>query len=1067
MPEQKPMTTDLTFFTNEPDSTLLDRFKATLFDKKYFDVLVGYFRTSGFDLLAESLQSVEKIRILVGLNVDKPIFDQIEEDRQQKTFVSAAETAKSLFSSSVADELAHAPDAYSTEQSIQTFLEFLQNGRLEIRAHPSQKIHAKVYIQRYKEGHYDIGRVITGSSNFSYSGLVGNHEFNVELKNPADVQFALNKFETLWADGVDVSEQYVDTIRRNTWLNDSITPYQLYLKLLYEFFKEELSVEADVDIWLPDGFMDLEYQRQAVNNALRVLDTYNGVFLADVVGLGKTFVSAMLAQQLPGRKLVVCPPVLVDYWQETFRDFGVRSFYVQSIGKLDHLLRGSYQKYDYIFIDEAHRFRNEMTQGYEMLARLCAGKKVVLVSATPLNNRIQDIYAQLKLFQPPRNSIIPGVRNIEAFFEQRRKELAQYDREDPEYLPTLTRISDEIRDRILHHVMVRRTRTLIRKHYAEDMAQQGLSFPTLADPHRLIYRFDKKISAVFDQTLTSLTDFHYARYTPLLYLKRGISGQLKQGQRNVGAFMRMMLVKRLESSFFAFKRSLERFISSYERFIQMVESGTVLIGDANILDLLDMEDDAKLQAMLEEGEIEAYDSNDFDSSFMGALQADLALLQNVYGLWSDITADPKLDKLVDELQRDEVLGREQVIIFSESAETTHYLFEQLNGRFPNSVIAYTSSGARVAAQTLGKELGKQLILNNFDPKAEQPANDIRILITTDVLAEGINLHRAPAVVNYDLPWNPTRVLQRVGRINRVGTHHALIHVYNFFPTDQSDEQIGLEANIKSKIQAFHNMLGEDAKYLSDEEELVEHDLRGSRLVDRLNDRTTYETEEEEERSDLDYLEIIRDVRDNDPALFEKLKRMPVKARAGWQTDTVSQTQTVTFFRQGRVKKFFAGDADSAAELTFFEAIDRLACQPETPHQPIPPLFYDQLMQNKLAFKEALTADSDDVKAKSGKYEQRLRVYLKKVQRHETFTDADEEYAQQVIDALDDGRLPTQTVRRAWQKVEKMPGAAKKPLVALTELRRLIPFDLLIPQQESQDYDSAKREIILSAYLTPP
>ncbi len=1072
------MTTDLTFFTNEPDLTLLDRFRATLADAQYFDVLVGYFRTSGFRLMAEAMESAEKIRILVGLNVDRQTFEGIEAERAERTLHAPSEAARTAFIESVADEMAQSPDTYEIEQSVKTFLDFLQDGKLEIRAHPDQKIHAKVYIQRFHADDRDVGRVITGSSNFSYSGLIGNYEFNVELKNSADVRYALEKFEELWAEGVDVSEQYAETIHRDTWLNNDITPHQLYLKLLYEYFKEELSLETDVDLWLPDGFLSLEYQAQAVHNALRVLDTYNGVFLADVVGLGKTFISALLAQQLPGRKLIVCPPVLVDYWRETFRDFGVRSFYVESIGKLDQLLRGNYQKYDYIFIDEAHRFRNEMTQRYEKLARLCAGKKTILVSATPLNNKIEDIYAQLKLFQPPRNSIIPGVRNLETFFEERRKEIARYDRHDPEYVPVLTRISNEIRDRILRHVMVRRTRSQIRKHFADDIARQGLTFPTLADPHRLIYRFDDTISAIFDETLTKLTTFHYARYTPLLYLKTGISGQLRQGQRNVGAFMRMVLVKRLESSFYAFRRTLERFIDSYERFIEMVEAGSVLIGSSNILDLLDVEDDAKLQAMLDEGEIEAYDSNSFKPSFMQDLQADRDLLLDIYGLWSEIEDDPKRAQLVDALQHDPVLGHEKVIVFSESAETTHYLFDQLNAEFPEEVIAFTSAGARFGSktesngassiQTLGKEMGKLLILNNFDPKAENPSDDIRILITTDVLAEGINLHRSPAVVNYDLPWNPTRVLQRVGRINRVGTRHNTIHVYNFFPTDQSDEQLGLEANIKSKIQAFHNMLGEDAKYLSDEEELVEHDLRGSRLVERLSSRDTYEADGEEERSELDYLEIIRDVRDHSPELFEQIKRMPAKARAGWRAaaseQSSGQAETLTFFRQGRVKKFFVGDVDCATELTFFDAIDRLACEPETPREPIPPIFYEHLLHNKIAFKEALVADSDDLKAAGGKYEGRLRTYLRMVRRHQTFTDADEAYVQQLLDALDDGRLPTQTVKRAWQSVEKMRTAATRPLTALTELRRLVPYDLLIPQQTTQDYHAAKREIILSAYL---
>lgn len=375
-------------------------------------------------------------------------------------FDTGAET-RIRFADAVTTEMEMAPDSYSVESGVRAFIEFLQAGKLEIKAHPSQSIHAKVYIHRFHEEDRDDGRVITGSSNFSHSGLIGNYEFNVELKEARDVQYALEKFEELWAEAVDVSEQYVDTIRRHTWLNEDIQPYHLYLKLLYEYFQEEINADDDIDLYLPDGFLSLEYQRQAVIAAQRVLDAYGGVFLADMVGLGKTFVSALLAQQLPRRKLIICPPVLADYWRETLRDFGVRSFRVESMGKLDHILRSDYQRYTHVFIDEAHRFRNERTQSYEKLAQICAGKKVILVSATPFNNTIADIFSQLKLFQPPRNSILPGVRNLEAFFDERLKQIAQFERSDPQYLPVVQRVAAEVRDKILAHVMVRRTRTQI------------------------------------------------------------------------------------------------------------------------------------------------------------------------------------------------------------------------------------------------------------------------------------------------------------------------------------------------------------------------------------------------------------------------------------------------------------------------------------------------------------------------------------------------------------------------------------------------------------------------------
>jgi len=354
------MSTDLTFFTNEPNAALVDRFKRTLRAVQYFDVLVGYFRTSGFYQLADSLESVEKIRILVGLNVDQKTFELIDTVRTQTNmdFNSHKDTRNSAMAAAVT-EIDASSDDFLTEYGIKKFIEFLStdcpnpdedkakggNGKkLEFRAYHSGNIHAKVYISRYSEEQVSFGSVITGSSNFSQSGLIANREFNVELKNRSDVDFALEQFEDLWRDGVDISENFVDTIRTKTWLNEDISPYQLYLKMLYEYLKEDINLDQEIEIDMPEGFMDLQYQQQAIVSAKKILEAFHGVFLADVVGLGKTYISAMLAQQLGGGKLVICPPVLVDYWKDTFFEFGVKKYEIESLGKLDRILDADIDK---------------------------------------------------------------------------------------------------------------------------------------------------------------------------------------------------------------------------------------------------------------------------------------------------------------------------------------------------------------------------------------------------------------------------------------------------------------------------------------------------------------------------------------------------------------------------------------------------------------------------------------------------------------------------------------------------------------------------------------------------
>lgn len=409
------MHTDLTFFTNEPDRNLYDRFSNILkSNTQFFDVLVGYFRTSGFFKMYEAMADVEKIRILVGLNVDKYTVKIIDRANNEIAFDKlTTKEAKEAFNEDVVNEFEKSETNASIEQGVRTFIEWLRNGKLEMRMYVDAPIHAKVYIMRkdMDKTPDTYGSVITGSSNFSEAGLQNNLEFNVELKDSRDVQFALEKFEDLWAKSVPVTDEYIEAVEKKTWLRNDITPYEIYLKTLYEFFKEEINSDKDLlgDDLLPDGYMKLQYQLDAVVQARKILETYNGVFISDVVGLGKTYICAMLAKSLPkGKKLIICPPVLVDYWKEVLLEFDVAAE-VESLGKLEKILDKGVDKFKYIFIDEAHRFRNQGTESFSNLHKICYGKKVVLISATPINNYSSDIENQLYLFQPKHDSTINDV----------------------------------------------------------------------------------------------------------------------------------------------------------------------------------------------------------------------------------------------------------------------------------------------------------------------------------------------------------------------------------------------------------------------------------------------------------------------------------------------------------------------------------------------------------------------------------------------------------------------------------------------------------------------------------
>ncbi len=1075
------MSTDRTFFTNEPNATLLDRFTSTLRDTQFFDVLVGYFRTTGFFRLHEALESVDKIRILVGIAVDQSTVEILDtvDMRQRLDFESHGNTQRS-FSEATRDELDGSDDTYDVERGVRAFIEYLTqpcadpeadrarggNGlKLEIRAYPSPNLHAKVYISRYRVEDRDFGCVVTGSSNFSESGLVANREFNVELKDKADVEFALSQFEALWCDGVDVSRTYADTVRRQTWLNDEITPYELYLKMLYEYLKEDINLDQEEEPHLPPGFLHLEYQKQAVVAARKMLEAYNGIFLADVVGLGKTFIAALLAQQLPGGKLVLCPPVLKEYWEQTFFDFSVRSFRVESIGKLDHILREGADRYDYVFIDEAHRFRNEYTQGFERLHEICFGKKVVLVSATPLNNTFEDIFSQLKLFQVPRQSTLPGVPDLEAFFKRLSEPLRGLRRSDPEYGLRIKEGSKEIRERVLSHVMVRRTRTEIMRYYKDDIEQRGLAFPLVEEPRRIVYRFDRKLDEIFTRTIELLKVFRYARYTPLLYLKAGVTALEEQSQRNVGGFMKGVLVKRLESSFFAFRRSLGRFIDSYEQFLAMLDHGTVLISKrVNVYDLLEEDDELRIRELVEQERVASYSSDDFRPQLKEDLKADLSLLREIVAMWEDVTADPKLDALIDRLKTDRELRNHPLIVFTESKETGEHLLKHLEKAFPGKALFYSSQGGVHAGETISVPRSREIIRANFDPTSREQASDIKILVSTDVLAEGMNLHKANAVVNYDLPWNPTKVLQRVGRVNRVGSKHAGILVYNFFPTDQSEEQIGLEACIKNKIQAFHDTLGEDAKYLTEEEIISTHELFGETVYKRLSSKKTYEGDEDEEpASALEYLMLLRRLRDDEPELFQCIKQLPRKARTAKPVEG-RQDRLITFFRKGRLEKFYVSAAEGTTELTFLEAARAFECEKGQKRAALPRAFYDRLSESKAAFMSSTSQQTEleypkhDSRSNEAYISRRLRTA--EFANHPALADEDEDFVQRVLTALEAGIIPRNAARRIKRAIER----EVSPLKVIVTLRNEIPGTLLQQGAQPSHIPLGRREVILSEYL---
>ena len=441
---------------------------------------------------------------------------------------------------------------------------------------------------------------------------------------------------------------------------------------------------------------------------------------------------------------------------------------------------------------------------------------------------------------------------------------------------------------------------------------------------------------------------------------------------------------------------------------------------------------------------------------------DLETLRQLEALWQTVDHDPKLARFVESLKSDKDLKNKQLIIFTESKETGDYLFERLTTEFPGETFFFSSHGGRSGKEGVSHNpaLARELIKAAFDPTINSRPTAFAYLSLPMCWPRELTCTAANILINYDLPWNPTRVLQRAGRINRLGTKHTNIYIFNFFPTTQADAHLGLEANITNKIQMFHDILGEDARYLSDGEEIGSQEL-----FDTLNSKKAYTGEGEEGDSELMYLDMMRKIRDDQPQLFEKIKRLPKKARSGRLNDAVATCQLVTFFRIGKLKKFYLNQLRGSEEVTFFEAARLLECSPETPRHAIPADYYHMLETNKQRFQLDTLQEADPEDNRSGSrsnisyIEKRLKdKHFKNCQK---FTDADDEFLAGIQKMIAQGTM----AKKIAQTIKKELERTLDPLEMIAILRKHIRV-VDGPERINRKTSVTKREVILSGYLIP-
>ena len=808
------------------------------------------------------------------------------------------------------------------------------------------------------------------------------------------------EFERLWKDSVEILPKFLKEVRDSTYLAAAVTPYELYFKLLLEYFGQSIEYDPNAITDMPEGYKRLSYQVDAVTSGFRLLEKHGGFFLADVVGLGKTMVATLIAKKyffhngFPEHRshtLIVVPPAVEASWRETAKDqFRLDNCDIITNGSLHKVKRP--EKYDLIIVDEAHKYRNDTAEAFDELQRICksptqhflpdgsrTAKRVILVSATPLNNRPDDIRNLISLFQDLKDSTL-SVANLQHFFAQRQKAYQDAHRQiDPEIArQRVKEIYELIRTKIISEVTVRRTRNDLMEHddYKKDLEQQGVIFPKIEPPRKILYPLSPALEDLYDRTMLLLSRIDgsgltYNRYRAIGFLKPDKKRKYQNADRisvQLAVIMRTLLVKRLDSSFHAFKESLRRFRDATGVMRDMFVRGTIYIApNLNVNEFLIEGREEELIAKIAERQptdptIEICSPSDFSPGFAEGLELDWQRLEELYGEWKRVEADPKLDeflrRLKDELFDAKINRQSKLIVFSESKETTIYLLGKLAQAGYKRILTVSSEN---------REERMPAVRANFDASFKEPANDYDILISTEVLAEGVNLHRANVIVNYDTPWNSTRLMQRVGRLNRIGAIAPKIYIYNFYPTAKVDDDIELKKKAIMKLQAFHTALGEDSQIYSETEEVDNFGL--------------FERSPEEEERDqrLALLMELRQFRQQNPEEFRRIKGLPLRARVG-RADKPRTGSTVAFIRSQRRDAFYRVKPDGhLEEIALLEVANEFrATNPKEKAIPLHSAHHDHINAALEKFKQSIVADTlqaETVDATQGPNELRALRYL--------------------------------------------------------------------------------------------
>ncbi|MDQ6631829.1 MAG: phospholipase D-like domain-containing protein, partial [Verrucomicrobiota bacterium] len=868
----------------------------------------------------------------------------------------------------------------------------IEEKRLAVKVYTKGRLHAKAYIFDYAEvfdksgkpvERHEEGLAIIGSSNLTLSGVSHNTELNVMVQGN-DNHAELGKwFDELWDESQDFDEALMQEMKQS-WAVASVRPYDVYMKTLYTLVRDRLEGEDDKDILWDDEITRrlADFQKVAVRQAVQIVKDYGGAFVSDVVGLGKSYIGAAIVKHFErtdhARALILCPAPLTEMW-ERYNEVYQLNARVLSMGMLREEDEGTvnflldnvlYKDRDFVLIDESHNLRHRDTQRYKVVeAFLSTGRRCCFLTATPRNKSAWDVYSQIKLFHQDDKTDLPvDPPDLKQYF----KLIEDGERKLPD---------------LLANILIRRTRNHILRWYGFDsethlqvdpsqfrdyldgrkrayvlVGGRHQFFPkrtldtieySIEDTYRGLYQElrgyigkptdgKSKRRRVIEPTGEELT---YARYGLFNYVPAGKQrrepyASLHRAGATLRGLIRILLFKRFESSVFAFKETVRRLLLVHERFLQALEQGFVPAGDeaqAILYEPNQAEEQDLMDALRQVSG--RYDIADFDlPRLKAAIAHDVKLLRKILECVKPITPeqDAKLQKLKEYLAKKPLKDGKR-LIFTQYADTARYLHDNLNPGGKRDDIDVIFSGDKSKARVVGRFAPKA----NPEYKFTAGEKELFTVVATDVLAEGLNLQDCDNIINYDLHWNPVRLIQRFGRIDRIGSDHDVVHGFNFLPETELDKHLDLKDKLHNRIQEIHDTIGEDSEILDRTEKLNEEAMYAIYEKKSGGQLSLFEDEEDEFLDLNEAEEILRQLRKENPVEYERIadlrdgiraaRTSPQKGQFVFCEASYPERESAKGFQQ-----LFLLDANgTVVSKDIPRILGAIKCGPELKSQPLP------------------------------------------------------------------------------------------------------------------------------------